>query len=87
MQAGGWIESVGLVAGTLTTFSFVPQALKVWRTRSTRDISLVMFALLLTGTGLWLAYGLLTGSLALILANGITLTLVGWIGWFKLRFG
>jgi MtN3 and saliva related transmembrane protein len=87
MLEGNWIEGLGLVAGTLTTVSFLPQAVKVWRSRSTQDISLLMFGLMLTGTTLWLAYGLLLGRPALIFANGTSLSLIGWIGWFKLRYG
>jgi len=87
MPESNWIEAVGLVAGTLTTISFLPQAVKVWRSRSTHDISLLMFGLMLTGTTLWLAYGLLLGRPALIFANGTSLSLIGWIGWFKLRYG
>jgi MtN3 and saliva related transmembrane protein len=87
MQDGNWIEALGLVAGTMTTVSFLPQAVKVWRSRSTQDISLLMFSLMLVGTGLWLAYGLLLGRPALIFANGTSLSLIAWIGWFKLRYG
>jgi MtN3 and saliva related transmembrane protein len=85
MSNSNWIEVVGLVAGTLTTLSFLPQAVKVWRSRSTHDISLLMFGLMLAGTALWLTYGILLRSPALILANSMSLLLVAWIGWFKLR--
>jgi uncharacterized protein with PQ loop repeat len=44
-----------------------------------------MFGLMLIGTALWLTYGILLRSPALILANGASLLLVAWIGWFKLR--
>jgi uncharacterized protein with PQ loop repeat len=57
---------------------------KVWRSRSA-DISLLMFGLMLVGTALWLTYGILLRSPALMLANGASLLLVAWIGWFKLR--
>ncbi|HWA45895.1 MAG TPA: SemiSWEET transporter [Hypericibacter adhaerens] len=87
MQSSGWIEGLGLVAGSLTTVSYLPQAMKVWRSRSTHDISLLMFSLMALGTFLWLTYGILLGSPALIFANGTSLTLVTWIGWFKLRYG
>ena len=64
-----------------------PQAVKVWRSHSTHDISLWMFTLMLVGTALWLAYGIMLGRPALIFANGTSLTLIAWIGWFKLRYG
>jgi MtN3 and saliva related transmembrane protein len=87
MPESNWIEVLGLVAGTLTTISFLPQAVKVWRSHSTHDISLWMFTLMLVGTALWLAYGIMLGRPALIFANGTSLTLIAWIGWFKLRYG
>jgi MtN3 and saliva related transmembrane protein len=87
MQNGSWIEALGLVAGSLTTVSFLPQAVKVWRSRSTHDISLLMFSLMLIGTVLWLTYGILLDRPALIFANGSSLSLIAWIGWFKLRYG
>jgi MtN3 and saliva related transmembrane protein len=86
IETPDWIEWVGLVAGLLTTLAYLPQVLQVWRTRSARDVSLGMFTLMVMGIGLWLVYGLLIGSLALILANGVTLLLAGLILIGKLRF-
>ncbi|MBL8485128.1 MAG: hypothetical protein JNJ60_23235, partial [Rhodocyclaceae bacterium] len=50
-------EALGLVAGTLTTIAFFPQARRILATRSTRDISLGMYALFTLGVLLWLVYG------------------------------
>jgi MtN3 and saliva related transmembrane protein len=65
----------------------VPQLVKTWKTRSTADISLGMFLVLVIGIILWLAYGILLGDVPLIVANGITLVLAGIILVFKLRYG
>ncbi len=70
-----WIEAVGLLAGFLTTVSFVPQVLYVVRTKSVENISLIMYILFCLGVLLWLIYGFLLGSLAVILANTVTLCL------------
>lgn len=78
---------IGLAAGTCTTLAFLPQALKAWRTRSTRDISLSMFLVFLAGVLLWLTYGLLLDDLPLVAANGVTLLLAGSILVLKLRHG
>jgi len=78
---------LGLAAASLTTASFVPQATRVWRTRSTKDISLTMFTLMFIGIGLWLIYGVLRQDLPLIFANGITMLLAGSIVVAKIRFG
>ena len=63
-----------------------PQVLRVWRTRSTQDISLRMFVLLETGLMLWLVYGFRRGENPLIAAYGVTLVLAGNI-LFKIRHG
>jgi MtN3 and saliva related transmembrane protein len=59
----------------------------LWRTRSTEDISLKMFLVLVTGLCLWLAYGFGRGEVPIILANGATLLLAGTILAFKLQHG
>jgi MtN3 and saliva related transmembrane protein len=80
-----WIEILGGVAGVMTTTAFLPQAVKTWRTRQTRDISLSMFLIMCAGIILWLAYGALIRSWPLIWANGATLLLAGSILLVKWR--
>ncbi len=84
---GDAIAVLGALAGLCTTISFLPQLVRAWRTRSTRDISLPMFSLLVLGIFLWLIYGALIGDLPLILANGVSLCLTGSILYLKLRHG
>ena len=67
---------LGYLAGALTTIAFVPQVLRIVRTRSARDISWGMFFILSAGVALWLWYGIRVGSLPLIAANAVTLALV-----------
>lgn len=78
---------IGLLAAICTTGSFLPQVIRAWRTRSTRDVSALMFVLLVTGNSLWLLYGALIGDLPIIVANLITITLVATILALKLRYG
>jgi MtN3 and saliva related transmembrane protein len=70
-----------------TTGSMVPQVLRVWRTRSTDDISLRMFPILVAGNMLWITYGVWRGEFPIIAANTVTLLLAGMILYFKLREG
>lgn len=70
------ITVLGLLAGTMTTASFIPQVVKAWRSHSTKDVSLWMFLLLTVGAMMWLAYGFLINSLPVIIANAVTLVLV-----------
>lgn len=85
MQFGATV--IGLLAAILTTLAFVPQVLKTWRSRSTHDISLGTFALLVAGVATWLVYGALIGDMPLILANAVTLVLAGTILFFKIKNG
>lgn len=80
-------DIVGLLAGVLTTAAFLPQVWRIWRTRSSRDLSLPMYAVFSAGVGLWFAYGLMIGALPVIITNGLTLLLSGAILAMKLRFG
>lgn len=82
----GWVEMIGIVAGVLTTFSSLPQVMKVWRTRSTGDLSLIMLVMAVTGIALWLVYGLAIGSMVVTLANTVSLGLWMTVLGFKLRY-
>ncbi len=67
------ITLLGLAAAACTTISSLPQAIKIIKTKHTKDLSLGMYAVLTTGVLLWLLYGILTKDLPVTLANGITL--------------
>jgi MtN3 and saliva related transmembrane protein len=69
-------DILGFVAAVITTISFVPQVVRIYRSKSGRDISLWMMLLFALGITLWLIYGLLLMSLPIILANAVTLVLV-----------
>ncbi len=75
-----------MAAALLTTAAFAPQALKAWRSRSTNDVSLAMFIMMVVGIALWLTYGILIDDVPLILANSVTLILAGAILVAKIRF-
>jgi MtN3 and saliva related transmembrane protein len=77
---------LGLIAGFLTTMAFLPQVIKTWRTRSAKDLSLVMFLLYCLGVFLWTIYGIMIDELPVILWNIITLILAAVILFFKIKF-
>lgn len=62
-------ELVGYAAGFLTVGSYIPQVIRAWRTRRTQDLSFTTFALLTTSAITWIAYGLLIGSIPVVLTN------------------
>ena len=72
-------EIIGLIAAICTTFAFIPQVMKVWKTKQTKDLSLRMYSVMFIGILLWLVYGIRIDSLSIILANVVTATLVGTI--------
>ena len=80
-------DTIGLVAGVLTTIAFVPQVVRIVRTRSAYDISWVMFGILALGSALWLWYGIALRSRPLILTNVVTLSLQLAIFYLKWRYG
>jgi MtN3 and saliva related transmembrane protein len=77
---------VGYIAGTLTTISFVPQVIKAWKMRETRDISLAMLVLFGIGILLWTLYGIWIGSLPIIAANLITFVLIIVLLFMKIQY-
>jgi MtN3 and saliva related transmembrane protein len=79
------IDLIGYLAATLTTVSFVPQAVKTLRSGDTAAISLRMYLLFTSGVALWGIYGLLRGDGPLVVANAITLVSTGLILQRKLQ--
>ncbi len=79
-------DLIGTAAATLTTVSFVPQAVKTFRTRDVSGISLGMYSLFATGVALWLVYGLMLGEAPIYVANAITLALALAVLVMKLRY-
>lgn len=69
------MEVVGVIAGTLTLLTYVPQAYRTIKTRKTRDLSLVTLLLLCASALLWVIYGILGDLPAVWLTNSIVLVL------------
>ncbi len=80
-----YIELIGFIAAILTTAAFVPQAYKIWKTKSADGVSLSMYFIMLTGVLLWGLYGILIDSLPIIMANFITASLLIMIVYFKIK--
>jgi MtN3 and saliva related transmembrane protein len=83
MEGLTWL---GLLAGGLTTASFVPQVLKIRKTKSAEDVSLLMFVAFCAGVTLWIVYGFIKGEVAIIATNAVTLVLGVAIVWMKLKY-
>ena len=74
------------MAGALTVLAFLPQVVRVWRTRKTEDLSLGMFAILITAGVLWITYGVVTKDVPVIATNAGMVALNVAILVAKLRF-
>jgi MtN3 and saliva related transmembrane protein len=81
---GTFATLVGLAAAICTTGANLPQLKKAWSTGQTDDISLNMLLVLSCGLALWVVYGVLKGDIVIILANGISLTLIGGLLYLKM---
>ncbi|HEX2760489.1 MAG TPA: SemiSWEET transporter [Rhizomicrobium sp.] len=79
-----WVTILGALAAIASTVSFTPQAVKIIRTRQTKDISAGMYAITVAAFALWCAYGVLQGQWPLIASNSICLLLSGFILMMKL---
>ena len=82
----GITDAIGFLAGALTTIAFVPQALKIYTSKSGKDVSARMLLIFSAGLILWLIYGIMIESLPVILANVVTLILSGAIIVLKIRY-
>jgi MtN3 and saliva related transmembrane protein len=81
-----YVRLLGLAAGAFTTASLVPQLIKSLKSKSTRDISLIMFICTGTGTLLWFIYGLMRKDIPVICANTVTFVFAAWIIALKLKY-
>lgn len=77
---------VGYVAGITTVVSYVPQVVRTWRTKETKDLSLGMFALLVTADILWITFGAMSTQMPVILTNVALLILAISLLVAKLKF-
>ncbi|WP_225587739.1 SemiSWEET transporter [Methylomonas fluvii] len=78
-------DLIGYLAATLTTASFLPQAIKTFKTRDTESLSLGMYSMFTLGVLLWLIYGIYLLNIAIIVANAITFLLAAAILGFKIH--
>jgi MtN3 and saliva related transmembrane protein len=80
------VTLIGLAAATLTTMSLIPQAVKVIKTRHTKDLSLAMYSGFTIGIALWLVYGVMVNDIPIIAANAISIVFAATILFMKLKY-
>lgn len=79
------IELLGILAGLITTISFFPQALRIWKTHNTQGISLGMYMFYFLGLILWSIYAWVIKAPALLITELVSSILVGYILFQKFR--
>ncbi len=80
------ITLLGLTAGALTTISLLPQVLKIWKSKSAKDISFGMYSILCTGLLLWIFYGFFIDSLPVVTTNILSFILACVIMTLKMKY-
>ncbi len=81
------VELIGFMAGTFGAISLLPQVLKSWKTKSTKDIAISWTLISLCGQVLWMTYGYYIQSVSLVVMSSITLAMVVSLVILKLKFG
>jgi len=79
------ITIIGLIAALFTTISLLPQLIKVYKTKSTKDISTGMFTLFGVGVLLWFVYGVFVNDLPIMVANSLAFIQAAMILFFKAK--
>jgi len=85
MELSG-VGILGYVAGLITAFTFLPQVIKTWKTKSAKDVSLAMFVIALTNQILWLAFGVLRDDPVIIITNAVMLFMTSIMISLKLKY-
>lgn len=79
------VTILGLAAGCCSTFALAPQAIKVWRTQAVNQLSIGMLGLMITGSMLWLYYGILRADVSIIWANSVAFFFITYMLTKKIR--
>ncbi len=81
------VEIIGLIAGTISSVTFLPQVIKIWQTKSAKDLSSPMLFFLVLSVGLWLSYGIAIKNIPVIYTNSAVLIMSLIMVYFKWKFG
>jgi len=79
-------DILGYAAGALTAFTFLPQVIKTWQSKSAKDVSLNMFIIAFVNEIMWLVYGFMLDNWVIILTNAVMLGMSGFMIALKLKY-
>jgi MtN3 and saliva related transmembrane protein len=77
---------IGTCSGFISSVTFLPQVIKIYQTKSAKDLSFGTLFFLVLGVSLWLVYGLLKTDYPIIITNAIVLSMVFIMVYFKYKF-
>ncbi len=81
------VTILGFIAAVFTTSAVIPQAIKIFKTKKTKDISLFMYLIMCTGVFLWMIYGIFRKDYPVIIANATTLIFTSIVLGLKIKYG
>jgi MtN3 and saliva related transmembrane protein len=82
-----FIDIIGYIAGFLILVSIIPQIIKSWKTKSTKDLSLLRYLIYIAGVIMWLVYGIVLKNGPMIIVNSINLVLASSVLYLIIKYG
>lgn len=70
-------EIFGYSAAVISSVSFLPQLIKLWKTKSGHDLSMITLIFLLLNAVLWFIYGLMKDAQPLWITNLLMIIMIG----------
>ena len=80
------LDIIGYAAGFLVAVSLTPQLIKTWRTKSTKDISLLWTLILMIGLLLWIVYAVVNKIIPILIFASIEFLMVSSLFLFKIIY-
>ncbi|MCV9927552.1 SemiSWEET family transporter [Flavobacterium sp. LS1R49] len=77
---------IGIIGAILSSVSFLPQVIQIWKTKSANDLSMATIVLLASNGTSWLIYGLLKDAIPLVITNAIVLFMLLLIIFLKIKY-
>lgn len=66
------VDIIGIIGGILVIICLLPQLITIIKNKSAKDVSLIMYIILLSGQILWMVYGILKNDLQVMITNIIS---------------
>ena len=78
------LSVLATVFGTIGGLANLPQAYRIFKRKSAKDISILTYSIILVGCVIWIFYGIELGNFPVIITNSlgtvnVTLVIIGWL--------